>query len=85
VPGRRWSWCTSVHGDVWFPFVKGFNFAVVRRRIVSICEIKWIFFYNNELDLLTTICTPSQSVFCVTLCVNLTTFELWSVYRYQNG
>jgi len=24
-------------------------------------------------------------VFCVTLCVNLTTFELWSVYRYQNG
>ena len=43
------------------------------------------FFCNNELTLLTTICTPSQSVFCVTLCVNLTTFELWSVYRYQNG
>ena len=40
MPVRSWSWCPSVRGDVWFSFVKGFNFAVFRRRIVSVCEIK---------------------------------------------
>jgi len=40
VPVRRWSRCSSVRGGVWLSYVKGFNFAVVRRRIVSICEIK---------------------------------------------
>lgn len=55
---------------------KGFHFKVIRRRIVSICETS---FCNNELTLLRTTLCPSQGVFCVTLCGNVATSQLWSV------